>query len=87
MVAQVVSLDLMQFEKQEKTLKVSTRITMGFPGELDVLSPHTGRMVRFVPIGPLDPRFCQDGWDGEMSIYRPLEDLPNVKYLVVHHPY
>jgi hypothetical protein len=32
-----------------------------------------------------DPKFDQDGWDGEQAVYRVTTNQKNVVYLVIHH--
>lgn len=58
-----------------------------FPKQFFVESHHTGRVVRFLVIGPEDELFNPDQWDGEMQIYRPVGDEVDTKvdYLVVQH--
>lgn len=52
-----------------------------------VHSSKTGRDMRFVAIGPEDRLYCQDQWDGEQAIYRPMTTLSTVDYAVVTHMY
>ena len=50
-----------------------------------VKSHHTGKTVRFTVIDQHDKLFNEDQWDGEMQIYRPVGNVPNVDHLVLYH--
>jgi uncharacterized cupin superfamily protein len=52
---------------------------------VSVTSHHTEETVQFRPVQPGDSLFCEDGWDGEQQIYRPVRFIKNVEYLVIHH--
>ena len=59
-----------------------------FPAYVQVMSHHTGKLVKFNPIKPGHPRFDEDQWDGEQSIYEPTDfsEVNNSNLLlVVHH--
>ena len=71
------------------TLIMSTNMTKGvFPAYVQIMSHHTGNLVKFNPIKPEHPKFDQDQWDGEQQIYEP-SDLSVVNnsnlILVIHH--
>lgn len=70
--------------KEEKYLTLVSEY-MGMPLTFNVRSHHTGRVVRFVPVNPADPLYDEDHWDGEQQIYRPVEKLPNVEYMVIYN--
>lgn len=77
-----------KYSKSRKELnipesKLPERTGPRFPILVDVWSPYTGKIVTFKPIGEDDPKFDQDQWDGEQMIYSPIEDIDNVKYLVI----
>jgi hypothetical protein len=77
-----------EYNKNLKILKVSSEIFSGsFPSQFFVRSHHTNKEVMFVPVGPQDRLFDQDGWDGEQQIYRPIGNVPNVDYMVIYHTY
>lgn len=57
------------------------------PAEFFVRSHHSGKTVKFSVVRDTDPLFDQDGWDGEMCIYRPETPLKNVDHLIIYHQY
>ena len=83
-----VPLKYCDYHKPSKRLIVSSEYFAGsFPRDFFVESEKTGKVVRFVKIGPEDKLFNEDQWDGEQSIYRPMGDVPTVDHLVVVHHY
>jgi len=83
-----VPLSRCEFDKGRKVLKLASEFFGGrFPSQFFVCSHHTGKDVRFTTVGPEDKLFDQDQWDGMMQIYRPVGNVTNVDYLVVHHEY
>lgn len=80
----VVDLYRCIYRKEEKYLSLVSEY-MGMPLTFGVRSHHTGRIVRFVPVNPADPLYDEDHWDGEQQIYRPVEKLPNVEYMVIYN--
>lgn len=81
-----VSLQLCEYDKRRKVLKLASEY-FGMPRTFFVKSHHTGKEVRFVAVGPEDRLFDQDGWDGEMQVYRPLGDVPGVDHMVIYNQY
>jgi hypothetical protein len=83
-----VSLSKCTFNKEQRYLQLSSEY-IGMPISLQIESQHTGRVVEFTVVDENDPLFDQDGWDGEMQIYRPAkhEARTNVDYLIIHHEY
>lgn len=79
-----VSLQLCEYDKSRKVLKLASEY-FGMPRTFFVLSHHTGKEVRFVTVGPEDKLFCQDGWDGEMQVYRPIGNVPGVDHMIIYH--
>ena len=81
-----VSLSKCTFNKADRSLTLSSEF-VGMPMSLHIESHHTGRVVQFNVVGENDPLFDQDGWDGEMQIYRPArnEAPMHVKYLVIRN--
>lgn len=79
-----VPLQFCEYDKGRKVLKLASEYC-GMPRELFIRSHHTGKDVRFTPVGPHDVLFDEDGWDGEMAIYRPVGNVPNVDHLVIYH--
>lgn len=76
------------YDKDRKSLYCASEFFAGsFPKQFFVKSHHTGKEVRFVSIGPEDKMFDHDQWDGEMMIYRPMGNVPNVEYMVVQHEF
>ena len=81
-----LNLNLCLFNKTSKRLYcTSTVFDRSFPKEIDVTSNHTNKVVKFKPVQPGHPDWDEDGWDGEMCVYAPVELLPNVKTLTVFH--
>ena len=80
----VVNLKTCEFDKSRKVLKLASEY-MGMPVAFHVKSDYTGRQVLFVLVGPEDVLFDPDGWDGEMQVYRPAEDIPNVDHMVIYN--
>lgn len=81
-----VDLKLCEFDKAHKTLRLASEY-FGMPAEFFVKSHHTGKEVRFKVVDENDVLFDQDGWDGELCIYRPVGNVPNVNYMVIYHAY
>jgi len=57
---------------------------IGMPHEVFVKSHHTGRTVLFRAVAPDHPLYDEDQWDGEQQVYAPVEDIKNVKCLVIY---
>jgi len=84
--AAAVSLRVFEYLPERKCLSSPSKNFLGlFPTSLLVTSHHTEETVHFRPVQPGDTLFCEDGWDGEQQIYRPIRDIKNVEYLVIHH--
>lgn len=81
-----VDLQICEYDKQRRVLKLASEY-FGMPREFFVESHHTGRAVRFVPVQPGDPLYDEDGWDGEMCVYRPAvgEDRTRVDHMVIYN--
>ena len=81
-----VSLKYCEYDKNRKVLKLASEF-FGMPSTFFVESHITGRVVRFVQIGPEDKLFDQDQWDGEQQIYRPLgdESITKIDHMVIYH--
>ena len=75
-----------EYDKTRKVLKLASEF-FGMPSTFFVKSHHTGKAVRFVPVGPEDRLFDQDFWDGEMCIYRPVGNVPGVDHMIISHQY
>ena len=80
----VVELSYCEYDKRRKVLKLASEY-FGMPVTFFVRSHHTGKEVRFVPVGPADVLFDPDHWDGEQQIYRPLGNVPGVDHMVIYH--
>ena len=80
----MVDLNKCDFDKSRKVLKLASEF-FGMPREFFVKSHHTGRVVRFVVVGPEDVLFDQDQWDGEQQIYRPVGNVPGVDHMVIYN--
>lgn len=78
-----VSLEFCNFRKEDKQL-VLAREFIGMPNQFDVVSHHTGKVVRFNPIKESHPLFDYDHWDGEQAIYEPEIPMKNVETLVIY---
>lgn len=86
----VMSLENLKYNKQRKSLSIPSRLFnggsfKGYPREFIVRSHHTGREILFRQIGENHPEFDEDGWDGEMSIYEPVDSASNVYILVIYN--
>ena len=80
-----ITLDRCHWDPRHRCLTISsTHFAGGFPRQFSIKSHRTGKTVSFVPVGPEDRLFDQDGWDGEMSIYRPV-GITTVEHAVVTH--
>ncbi len=79
-----VCLSKCEYDKNRKVLKLGSDY-IGMPLTFEVISNHTGKVIRFVPVTPADPLFDQDQWDGEQQIYRPLGNVPGVDHMVIYH--
>jgi len=78
----LVSLKLCDYDKQKKKLTLSSEY-FGKPPSFEVESHVTGARVKFIPVQPGDPLFCQDQWDGMQMIYRPVFDMKTVDHMVI----
>lgn len=75
-----------RYDKSTKTLTLASE-PYGMPPKIRVRSHFTGRIVEFIP-APIGHRFFdEDGFDGEMVIYIPVVELPNVEKLVIYNEY
>ena len=81
-----IPLKFCTFIKDQRVLRVASEFC-GMPRTVAVLSEHTGKTVQFVPIGPEDPLYDEDGWDGERKIYYPVEPQARVDYLIIFSEY
>jgi hypothetical protein len=79
-----VSLTDCQYDKRRGVLKLASNL-VGMPRSLFIQSHVTGKVVRFTTVGPEDVLFDQDGWDGEMQIYRPVGGHANVDHLCIYN--
>jgi hypothetical protein len=82
----MIPLGFCKYNKVRKSLTLSSSY-LGMPSTVYIRSHHTGKIVRFTPVTPSDSLFDQDGWDGEMQIYRPVGNVPGVDHLVIHNQY
>lgn len=92
-----VPLSICKYDKQRRTLSIAYKDLpvqfsgRGFPLYVNIHSEKTGRTVQFYPVGPNDPLYSEDQWDGEQQIYRPyVVDGPRVvletvDHLVIHY--
>ncbi len=81
-----ISLKLCDWNKTKKSLSFASEY-MGMPFEFVVVSEKTGREVSFKAVQYGDPLFCEDGWDGEQQVYRPVSDLNTIEYAVIYNQY
>ena len=79
-----VSLKLCEYVRERRVLKLASEF-FGMPREFFVESHHTGKVVRFTPVGEHDVLFDPDQWDGEQQIYRPVGVVPGVDYMVIYN--
>jgi hypothetical protein len=81
-----IPLKFCTFDKERRVLRVASEFC-GMPRVVAIRSEHTGKTVQFVAIGPEDPLYDEDGWDGEQKIYRPVEPQARVDHLVIYNEY
>lgn len=81
-----VSLDRCVYDKNRKRLKLSSA-EIGMPSAFYVKSHATGRLIKFVCVGPDDELFDQDQWDGIQQIYRPENHLDTVDHMIISEFY
>lgn len=79
-----VPLRYCDWDRNRKVLRLASEFC-GMPRVLNIVSHHTGKSVTFSTVTESDPLFDQDGWDGEMCVYRPATVLPGVDHLVISH--
>lgn len=79
-----VSLEVCEYDKTTKVLRL-TSDRIGMPQTFFVESHHTGKVVRFVTVNQHDVLYDEDGWDGEMQIYRPLGNVPGVDHMYIYN--
>jgi hypothetical protein len=79
-----VSLEDCQYDKVRKVLKLTSN-KIGMPGTFFVESHRTGKVVRFTSVLPCDILYDEDGWDGEMQVYRPLGNVPGVDHMIIYN--
>jgi hypothetical protein len=81
-----VPLEKCTYNKNRKVLTLASEY-FGMPSTFNVVSHHTGKVIRFIPVNPDDSLFDQDQWDGEQQIYRPVGNVPNVDHMVIYNEY
>ena len=79
-----VSLKYCEYDKARKVLTLASEF-FGMPQKFVVVSHYTGNEVLFTPVRHGDPLCDEDGWDGEMQIYRPVHNVPGVDHMVIYH--
>lgn len=72
------------YDKKRKVINMASDF-IGKPLEFFLHSHHTGKTIHFKAIDEGDIMFDQDQWDGEQQIYRPVENLPGVDYMVIYN--
>jgi hypothetical protein len=82
----IVSLAKCEWHPKEGKLTLASEY-VGMPRKLDVISHHTGKVVRFTPVRLGDPQYDEDGYDGERAVYRPNSILSKAKCLVIYNQY
>lgn len=74
-----------RYDKVKKVLYLASGKIGGMPNQFMVHSDRTGKEFRFDRIGEYDLLYDQDGWDGEMCIYRPTSFCDTVDHLIVYN--
>ena len=84
----MVSLERCEYDKKTRVLTLASEY-FGMPLSFIVESHKTKKRIRFVTVNPGDALYDQDGWDGEMQIYRPHPDdgLCNVSHMIIYNQY
>ena len=80
----VIDLKHFEYVKQFKQLRIPSEFC-GFPSSFSVRSHHTGKVVDFVPLDQNDADWNEDGWDGEIAVYKPTKPVPGVQRAVFYH--
>lgn len=78
-----VPLKLCEYDKSKKVLRLASEY-FGMPLEFFVESHHTGKVVRFKVVDQYDVLYDQDGWDGEMRVYRPIGNILGVDHMYIY---
>ena len=78
-------LSLLQCKWQKHLNQLSTPWNVRFPNEVAVYNSKTGKHRIYVRLNETDPRFDQDGWDGEQMVYRTHSPTNSAEYLVLYH--
>ena len=79
-----VPLNRCEYDKDRKVLRLASEF-FGMPTTFFVKSHHTGKEIRFTVVNEYDKLFDPDMWDGEMMVYRPVGNVPNVDHMVIYH--
>lgn len=78
-------LSLEKCKWQKHLNQLSTPWNVRFPNEVAVYNSKTGKHRIYVRLNETDPRFDQDGWDGEQMVYRTHSPTNSAEYLVLYH--
>lgn len=70
-----------EYRKAQKLLVVSSSVTPGFPRSVEVVSHHTGKVIKFEV--DVEAGIAAEFWDGEMCEYIPVEPCERVERLVI----
>ena len=81
---QVISSRFCRYDAKRRVLSLESHY-IGMPLTFMVESSKTGKRVRFIPVGPADILFDQDGWDGEQQLSRPCEHIAGMDYMVLYN--
>lgn len=81
-----VSLEKCNYDKKRRVLLLASEY-IGMPQQFFVRSHKTGKEVRFTAVNEHDKLFCEDQWDGEQQIYRPVGNVPTVDHMIIYNQY
>lgn len=81
----VVNVMLEQCKWQKNLNQLILPWNKNFPQQVSVHNPKTDSYRIYGHLTENDPRFDQDGWDGEQMVYKTNAKTNNAEYLVLYH--
>lgn len=82
----LVSLKVCEYNKKNKSLRLASEFC-GMPDEFEVVSHHTGEIIKFRANGVGDPNACDKVAQMTSRVYRPTTEVKNVDYAVIYDQY
>lgn len=81
----VAKISLENCKWQKNLNQLSIPWNSKWPVEVTIHNPKTSNHRKYVRLTDTDPRFDQDGWDGEQMVYKTYDKTNNAEYLVLYH--